>query len=51
MLPVQDGNLSVKNAPKVSADYLEDKICKTKHYKMQNITVTLKIFLYQLKTF
>ena len=30
LVPVLDGNLSVKNAPKLSAKYLEDKICKIK---------------------
>ena len=33
-------NLSVKNTPKLSAKYLQDKICKTK--QMQNITLTLE---------
>ena len=40
---ILDGNLSVKNAPKLSAKYLEDKICKIK--QMQNISVTLRKFL------
>ena len=35
LVPVLDGNLSVKNAPKPSAKYLEDKICKIK--QIQNI--------------
>ena len=33
-------NLSVKNIPKFSAKYLQDKTCKTK--QMQNITLTLE---------
>ena len=36
-------NLSVKNAPELSAKYLEDKIFKIK--MIQNISVTLRIFL------
>ena len=39
-VPVLEENLSVKNAPKLSAKYLQDKICKTK--QMQNITLTLE---------
>ena len=41
--------LSVKNTPKLSAKYLEDKICKIK--QIQNILVTLRTLLNQLKTF
>ena len=48
-VPVLEGNLSVKNAPKLSAKYLQDKTCKTK--QMQNIPLTLRTFLNQLKTF
>ena len=33
------GKLSVKNAPKLSAKYLEENICKIK--KIQNISITL----------
>ena len=39
-VPVLEENLSVKNAPKLSAKYLQDKTCKTK--QMQNITLTLE---------
>ena len=46
---VLDGILIVKNAPKLSAKYLEDKVWKTK--EIQNIPVTLRTFLNQLKTF
>ena len=42
-IPVFDENLSVKNAPKLSAKYLEDKIFKMKI--IQNISVTLWTFL------
>ena len=38
--PVLEENLSVKNAPKLSAKYLQDKTCKTK--QMQNILLTLE---------
>ena len=48
-LPLSDGNLSVKNAPKLSAKYLEDKISKME--QIQNIRVTLRTFLNQLKIF
>ena len=48
-VPVLEGNLSVKNAPKLSAKYLQDKKCKTK--QMQNIPLTLWTFLNQLKMF
>ena len=41
-VPVLDGNLSMKNAPKLSAEYLQDKICKIK--QIQNISVTLTTF-------
>ena len=47
-VPVLDGNLSMKNAPKLSSKYLQDKICKIK--QVQNISVTLTTFLNQLKT-
>ena len=30
LVPVLEGNLSVKNAPKLSAKYLQDKTCKIK---------------------
>ena len=30
-VPVLEENLSVKNAPKLSAKYLQDKTCKTLH--------------------
>ena len=43
VVSVFDKNLSVKNAPKLSAKYLEDKIFKIKI--MQNISVTLRTFL------
>ena len=46
---VLEENLSVKNTPKLSAKYLQDKTCKTK--QMQNIPLTLRTFLNQLKTF
>ena len=42
-MPVLDKNFSVKNDPKLSAKYLEDKIFKIKI--MQNISVTLRTFL------
>ena len=48
-VPVLHGNLSVKNAPKLSAKYLEDKIHKIK--LIQNIPVTLRTFSNQLKIF
>ena len=37
---VLEENLSVKNTPKLSAKYLQDKTCKTK--QIQNITLTLE---------
>ena len=43
ILVVLDENLSVKNAPKRSAKYLEDKIFKIKI--IQSFSVTLKTFL------
>ena len=46
---VIEGNLSVKNAPKRSAKYLQDKTCKTK--QLQNIPLTRRTFLNQIKTF
>ena len=42
-------NLSVENAPKLSAKYLQVKTCKIK--QMQNIPLTLRAFLNQLKPF
>ena len=48
-VPVLDENFSVKNVPKRSAKYLKDKIYKTK--ETQNISVTLRTFLNQQKTF
>ena len=48
-VPVLDENLSMKNAPNLSAKYLEYKICKIK--LLQNISVTLRTFLNQPKTF
>ena len=48
-MPVLEGDLSVKNAPKRSSKYLQEKTCKTK--QMQNIPLTLWTFLNQLKTF
>ena len=46
---VLEENLSVKNTPKLSAKYLQDKTCKIK--QMQNIPLTLRTFLNQPKTF
>ena len=48
-VPVLKENLSLKNPPKLSAKYLQGKICKIK--QMQNIPVTLRTFQNQLKTF
>ena len=48
-VPVLEGNLSVKNALKLSGKYLQDKTCKIK--QMQNIPLTLRTFLNQPKTF
>ena len=48
-VPVLDGNLIVENTPKIYVKYLEHKICKFK--QIQNILVTLRTFLNQLKTF
>ena len=48
-VPVLDRNLSVKNAPKLSAKDLKDKICKIKQIK--NIPSTLRTFLNQLNFF
>ena len=48
-VPVLDGNLSVKKAPKPSAKYLEDKICKIK--QIQNIPLILRIFLNKIRIF
>ena len=47
IVPVLDGNLSVRSALRLSAKYLENKICKIK--QIQNILVTPKTFLNQLK--
>ena len=41
-MPVLDGNLNVKNAPKLSAKYLEDKICKIKQTQNINPEVIFK---------
>ena len=46
---VLERKLSMKNARKLSAKYLQDKNCKTK--QTQNIPLTLRTFLTQLKTF
>ena len=46
-VPVLEENLTVKNAPKLSANYLQDKKCKTK--QMQIITSTLEDILNKLK--
>ena len=48
-VPVLERNLSVKNAPKHSAKYLQEKTCKIK--QMQSIPLTLRTFLTRLKTF
>ena len=48
-VPVLDGDLSVKNATKFSAKFLENKICKIK--QIQNIPDILNVFLNQLRTF
>ena len=48
-MPVLKGNLSVKNAPRLFTKYFQDKTCKIK--QMQNIALTLRIFLNQQKTF
>ena len=48
-VPVLEGNLSVKNAPKHSVKYLQEKACKTK--QRQNIPLTLRTFLTQIETF
>ena len=48
-VPVLHGNFRAKNAPKLSAKYLQSKICKIK--QIQNIPVTLRTFLNQLKHF
>ena len=39
-VPVLEENLTVKNVPKLSLKYLQDKTCKTK--QMQNIPLTLE---------
>ena len=41
-------NLSVKNTPKLSAKYLQDKTCKTN--QMQNITLNLENILQSTKS-
>ena len=46
---VLDRHLSVKNAPKLYAKYLEDKISKTK--QIQNVPVTLGIYINQVNMF
>ena len=46
-VPVEYGNLSMKNAPKPSAKYLEDNICKIK--QIQNLPVSLRTFLNTVK--
>ena len=46
---VLEENLSMQNAPKLSAKYLQDKICKIK--QIQGLPVTVRILLNQLKTF
>ena len=47
-VPVLDGNFSMKNAPKLSVKYLQDKIRKIK--QILNISATLRTFLNQRKT-
>ena len=49
IVPVLEGNLSVGNAPKLSAKCLQDKICKIK--QIQNIPVTSRTCLNPLKTY
>ena len=48
-VPALDENLSVENTPKLSAKFLEDKICKIK--QIQNIPLTVRTFVNQLKSF
>ena len=49
-VPVLEGNLSVRNAPKLSAKYLQDKTCKTK--QMQNIPLKrVSAIFYQIFIF
>ena len=48
-VPVLEENLSVKNAPKLSAKYLQDKTWKTR--QMQNILLTLRTILNKRKEF
>ena len=48
-VPVLEENLSVKNAPKISAKYLQDKTWKTR--QMQNILLTLRTILNKRKEF
>ena len=45
---VLEEKLSVKNTPKLSAKYLQDKTCKTK--QMQNITLNLEDILKSTKS-
>ena len=42
-VPALEGNLSLKNAPKLSSKYFPDKTCKIK--QMKNIPVILMTFL------
>ena len=44
---VLDGKLSLKSSARLSAKYLEDKLCKIK--KLQKISVALRSILNQLK--
>ena len=48
-VPILEGNLSVENALKLSPKCFQEKTCKIK--QMQNIPVTLRAFLNQLKMF
>ena len=48
-VPVLEENLSVKNTPKLSAKYLQDKTWKTR--QMQNILLTLRTILNKRKEF
>ena len=47
-VPVLEWNLTVKYAPKLSANDSQVKICKIK--QIQNIPVTVRTFLNQIKT-
>ena len=42
VVSVLEGNLSVNNAPKLSAKFFQDKTCKIK--QIQNIPLTLRTF-------